>query len=100
MIKFKFFYIFFFILILLKPSNAKEPSELINELVDEASVILSSSDPVESKIIRLNNIAELNVDIDGIGMYTLGNYRKTLTDDQKIKSVSYTHLTLPTKVYV
>ena len=85
MIKFKFFYIFFFILILLKPSNAKEPSELINELVNEASIILSSSDPVESKIIRLNNIAELNVDIDGIGMYTLGNYRKSLNEDQKIK---------------
>ena len=85
MIKFKFFYIFFFILLLLNPLNAKEPSELINELVDEASVILSSSDPVESKIIRLNNIAELNVDIDGIGMYTLGNYRKTLDEEQKIK---------------
>ncbi len=85
MIKLKFFYIFFFILFLLNPSNAKEPSELINELVNEASIILSSSDPVESKIIRLNNIAELNVDIDGIGMYTLGSYRKTLNDDQKIK---------------
>ena len=85
MIKLKFFYIFFFILLLLKPSNAKEPSELINQLVNEASIILSSSDPVESKIIRLNNIAELNVDIDGIGMYTLGSYRKTLNDDQKIK---------------
>ena len=85
MIKLKFFYIFFFILLLLNPLNAKEPSELINELVDEASVILSSSDPVESKIIRLNNIAELNVDIDGIGMYTLGNYRKTLDEEQKIK---------------
>ena len=85
MIRLKFFYIFFFILLLLKPSNAKEPSELINELVNEASIILSSSDPVESKIIRLNNIAELNVDIDGIGMYTLGSYRKTLNDDQKIK---------------
>ena len=85
MIKLKFFYIFFFIFFLLKTSNAKEPSELINELVNEASIILSSSDPVESKIIKLNNIAELNVDIDGIGMYTLGNYRKTLNEEQKIK---------------
>ncbi len=85
MIKLKFYYILFFIFFLLQPSNAKEPSELINELVNEASIILSSSDPVESKIIRLNNIAELNVDIDGIGMYTLGNYRKTLNEDQKIK---------------
>ena len=36
--------------------DAKEPSELINEIVNEASTILSSSDPVESKIIKLNNI--------------------------------------------
>ena len=85
MIKLKFFYTFFFIFFLLKPSNAKEPSDLISEIVNEASFILSSSDPVESKIIRLNNVAELNVDIDGIGMYTLGNYRKTLNEDQKIK---------------
>ncbi len=85
MIKFKFFYFFFLILFLLKPLEAKEPSELINEIVNEASIILSSSDPVESKIIRLNNIAELNVDINGIGMYTLGKYRKDLNEDQKIK---------------
>ena len=85
MIKLKFFYIFFFIIFVFKPLNATEPSKLINELVNEASIILSSSDPVESKIIRLNNIAELNVDINGIGMYTLGNYRKTLNEDQKIK---------------
>ena len=30
-------------------------------------------------------MTELNVDIDGIAMYTLGNYRKTLNEDQKIK---------------
>ena len=50
MIKLKNFYIFFFILFLsIKPSNAKIilQSELINELVNEASIILSSSDPVE-----------------------------------------------------
>ena len=65
--------------------DAKEPSELINEIVNEASTILSSSDPVESKIIKLNNIAEINVDIEGIGMYTLGSYRKTLSDKQMLK---------------
>ena len=66
-------------------SNAKDPSALINEIVDEAILILSSSDPVESKIIKLNNIAERSVDIDGIGMYTLGKYKKSITDDQKTK---------------
>ena len=71
--------------ILITPLEAKDPSKLITEIVNEASMILSSSDPVESKIIKLNNIAETNVDIDGIGMYTLGKYRKILTEDQKIK---------------
>tara|TARA_Y100000590_G_scaffold466448_1_gene641867 strand:- start:564 stop:1154 length:591 start_codon:yes stop_codon:yes gene_type:complete len=66
-------------------SLAKDPSSLINEIVDEASTILSSSDPVESKIIKLNDIAERNVDIDGIGMYTLGKYRKTISDEEKAK---------------
>ena len=85
MIKIKLISLFFFILFLNDISSAKEPSILITEIVNEASVILSSSDPVEAKIIRLNNIAETNVDINGIGMYTLGKYRKDLNEDQKIK---------------
>ena len=85
MTKIKIISFFFFILFLSNISFAKEPSKLISEIVNEASIILSSSDPVESKIIKLNNIAETNVDIDGIGMYTLGNYRKILNADEKIK---------------
>ena len=85
MTKIKIISFFFFILLLNNTSFAKEPSKLISEIVNEASVILSSSDPVEAKIIRLNNIAETNVDINGIGMYTLGKYRKNLNEDQKIK---------------
>ena len=80
--------IFSFLLFLLFFNNtlyAKVPSLLITEIVDEASKILSSSDPVESKIIKLNDIAERNVDINGIGMYTLGKYRKSLSEDERIK---------------
>ena len=76
---------FFLFLILLIPVKAKEPSDLISDIVNQASSILSSADPVESKIIKLNDIAEKNVDIDGIGMYALGKYRKTLSEDQSIK---------------
>ena len=65
--------------------QAKSPSLLITEIVDKASAILSSSDPVESKIIKLNDIAENNVDIDGIGLYTLGKYRKIISEDERIK---------------
>ena len=66
-------------------SLAKDPSELINDIVNEASLVLKSSDPVESKIIKLNNIAERSVDINGIGMYALGKHKKTISEDQKTK---------------
>tara|TARA_B100001996_G_C18656933_1_gene591555 strand:- start:41 stop:631 length:591 start_codon:yes stop_codon:yes gene_type:complete len=74
-----------FILFFNFSAYAKNPKDLINEIVNEASSILSSSDPVESKIIKLNDIAEKSVDIHGIGMYALGNTRKTLSEDQKLK---------------
>ena len=85
MIRSKIIYIFFIFFFFYNFSLAKEPSILITEIVNEASVILSSSDPVESKIIKLNNIAENNVDIDGIGRYTLGKFGKNLSEDEKIK---------------
>ena len=67
------------------PAYAKNPSDLIKEIVDQASMILSSDDPVESKIIKLNDIAERSVDITGIGMYTLGKYRKSISEEDKSK---------------
>ena len=66
-------------------SLAKDPSELINSIVNEASLILKSSDPVESKIIKLNDIAERSVDISGIGMYALGKHKKSMSEDEKTK---------------
>ena len=66
-------------------SLAKNPSDLINDIVNEASLILKSSDPVESKIIKLNDIAERSVDISGIGMYALGKHKKSMSDDEKTK---------------
>ena len=85
MFKIKKFLIIVLIPFLITPLASKEPTTLIAEIVNEASMILSSNDPVESKIIKLNNIAETNVDIEGIGMYTLGKYRKNLNESQKIK---------------
>ena len=85
MLKIKKFIIIFLVPFLTTPLASKEPTILITEIVNEASAILSSNDPVESKIIKLNNIAETNVDIEGIGMYTLGKYRKNLNESQKIK---------------
>ena len=74
-----------FVVILIFTSNyalAQKPSDLIKEVVDEASQILSSSDPVEAKIINLNDLAENNVDINRIAKYTLGKHRKTISDEE------------------
>ncbi len=81
----KYFIIFIFILNFQNNLFAKDPSALINEIVDEAAAVLSSEDPIEAKIIKLNIIAESSVDIEGIGMYTLGKYRKTISEDEKSK---------------
>ena len=78
----KFIIIFFLSFLISNISFAKNPSDLINEIVDDASKVLSSDDPVESKIIKLNDIAERSVDIDGIGMYTLGKYRKSISEEE------------------
>ncbi len=85
MAKIKIISFFFIILSFSNISLAKDPSKLISEIVNDASKILSSSDPVESKIIKLNNIAERSVDIEGISMYALGKYRKVINEDQKRK---------------
>ena len=80
------YFIFFFIFLSFNNNLlAKNPSSLINDIVDEAAEVLSSDDPVESKIIKLNDIAERSVDIQGIGMYTLGKYRKSVSDEQRSK---------------
>ena len=82
---FKFLIIIILYFLACSSAYSKTPIDLIKEIVNEASIILSSSDPVDSKIIKLNDIAERSVDIDGLGMYTLGKHRKTLSEDQKIK---------------
>jgi len=82
---FKIVLVIFLSFLLNNISIAKDPSDLINGIVNEAASILKSSDPVESKIIKLNDIAERSVDINGIGMYALGKHKKTMSDDQKTK---------------
>ena len=62
---------------------SKEPSKFIEELTTDASSILASDVSKESKINSLKKIAENNVDIIGIGMYTLGKHRKSISKDQK-----------------
>ena len=74
---------FFILFILINNSWSKSASEFINTLSTEASNILSSKLSENEKIKRLKEIGEKSVDIEGVGFYTLGKYRKTLTDSQK-----------------
>ena len=68
---------------LTKNSWSKSPSEFISSLSSEASDILSSKLSEDEKILRLKEIGEQSVDIEGVGLYTLGKYRKILNDSQK-----------------
>ena len=73
----------FILFFLTNNSWSKSASEFVSSLSIEASNILSSKLSEDEKIIRLKEIGEQSVDIEGVGLYTLGKYRKTLTDSQK-----------------
>ena len=64
-------------------SNSIEPDVFVQSTVNRASQVLSNNLSRDQKINELKSIAEETVDIQGIGMYTLGAYRKTLNEDQK-----------------
>tara|TARA_Y100000816_G_scaffold134223_1_gene94797 strand:- start:706 stop:1305 length:600 start_codon:yes stop_codon:yes gene_type:complete len=64
-------------------SHANLSSEFIDTITKKASDILSSEKAKELKIEQLIQIGEQSVDIDGIGLYTLGGHRKSLNEDQK-----------------
>ena len=64
-------------------SLSVEPSQFIQSVVDEASQVLVTNINKEEKMDKLKSIALKSVDIKGIGLYTLGSYRKNLSDAQK-----------------
>ena len=80
--------IFFIIFVYLSSSinlYSIEPDIFVQSTVNRASKTLSENLTKEEKIDQLKKIALETVDIRGIGFYTLGPIRKTLTDDQKNK---------------
>ena len=78
-----FFLLTFFYFLLINYSWSQSASEFISSVTNEASNILSSKLTDDEKIEKLKKIGENSVDIDGVGLYTLGKYRKTLNDNQK-----------------
>ena len=82
-VKYIFFLSIIFSLININNSNSIEPDIFVQSTVNRASQILGNNLTVDKKIEELKTIAQETVDIEGIGMYTLGAYRKTLNEDQK-----------------
>ena len=61
---------------------SSDPEKFISEIVDEAKVILNSSETQEIKAKKLTDIALNTVDIKGLAYYTLGKKRKTITPEE------------------
>ena len=78
---------FLFFLVIFFSSIAKvysiEPDIFVQSTVNRASEALNNNFSKEEKIERLKKIASETVDINGIGYYTLGTYRKNINEDQK-----------------
>ena len=64
---------------------SSDPKQFITEIVNEAKVVLTNSNSKEFKEKNLEKIAKKTTDIKGIGLYTLGKYRKNLTDEEMVE---------------
>ena len=79
-----FFVIILFVFGLTQKSFAysSDPKQFIQEIVDEAKKILVDSNSKEFKTKELSRLALETVDVKGVAYYTLGNYRKELSEEQ------------------
>ena len=81
----KKFLIFTFIIINLVGVNQSysiEPDVFVQSTVNRASEALNNKYSKEEKIEKLKQIASETVDIKGIGYYTLGAYRKNMSENE------------------
>lgn len=75
-------FLIFSIFFAITPSFSNEPTEFISEITQTASMILKENISVDEKAEKLVILAEKAVDIDGIGLYSLGKHRKTINKEQ------------------
>ncbi len=75
-------FLIFSIFFVITPSFSNEPTEFISEITQTASMILKENISVDEKAEKLVILAEKAVDIDGIGLYSLGKHRKTINKEQ------------------
>ena len=79
-------FLIFFIFTLLGILNISysysiEPDVFVQSTVNRASKALDNKFSKEEKIKKLMEIASQTVDVNGIGLYTLGSYRKTISEN-------------------
>ena len=76
--------IIFFVLFLSisSTSYSKDPLQFIKDVTGDASSILKNDISKEQKIEKLKNLAEESVDIKGVGLYSLGKYRKLISKEK------------------
>ena len=74
-----------FCLCLTSLSKAIEPDVFVQSTVNRASQTLSKDISKKEKMLELQKLAKETVDIKGIGFYTLGKFRKEISDEQKNK---------------
>ena len=70
-------------LVAINNSQSIEPDIFVQSTVNRASEALGGEFSKEEKILKLMSIAKETVDINGIGFYTIGTYKKGMSEDQK-----------------
>ena len=81
----KILVILLFLNLLSGNSFSIEPDVFVQSTVNRASAALSKNISKNEKINELKIIAKETVDIEGIGFYTLGNYRKDMNENELSK---------------
>ena len=71
-----------FILLPINLANAQDPAKFIEGITLEASNILKKNIEKTQKMDQLIELAKNNVDIKGIGKYTLGKHKKNISETQ------------------
>ena len=59
-----------------------DPKQFISEIVNEAKKILVDTNTKEFKTKKLSEMALKTVDIKGVAYYSIGKYRKNLSEEQ------------------
>ena len=83
--KFLIFTLIIFNFTAINQSYSIEPDVFVQSTVNRASEALNNKYTKEEKIEKLKEIATETVDINGIGSYTLGAYRKNISKDEIIQ---------------